>query len=78
MMTTLKITRVLIDKIKKIEVEDVVEHEELPFSQLHMNIWNEEGDKYELILEAESAVSLNFSKTEDDWLKPKVYKGQEE
>lgn len=78
MMTKLKITRVLIDKIKKIEVENVVDHEELPFSQLRMNIWNEEGDKYELILEAESAVNLNFIKTESDWLTPKIYQGEEE
>jgi hypothetical protein len=80
MMTTLKITKIYIDKVKKVVIDEVEKGEdnELDFSQSSFEIWTEEGDKYELILEAVSADKLKLIKKSNDWLTPKVYKGEEE
>ena len=76
MMTTLKITRIFIDKVDRVEVEKLGEWQEVEFCQRAMTIWTEEGDKYVLILEAASAKNLEFQEA-TDWLNPKVYKGKE-
>jgi hypothetical protein len=77
MMTTFKITIIYIDKVMKVVIDEVEkgENNELDFSQTSLEIWTEEGDKYELILEAVSADNLKLIKKSDDWLTPKVYKG---
>jgi hypothetical protein len=69
-----------IDKVRKVVIDEVEkgENNELDFSQTSLEIWTEEGDKYELILEAVSADNLKLIKKSDDWLTPKVYKGKEE
>ena len=77
MLTTLKITRLYIDKVTKVEVEKLWNNGELDFSQRTVTVWTEEGDKYELILEAYTASNLEFVE-EPDWLEPKVYQGTQE
>ena len=77
MLTTLKITRLYIDKVTKVEVEKLWNNGELDFSQRTVTVWTEEGDKYELILEAVSANSLEFVE-ESDWLEPKLYQPAQE
>jgi hypothetical protein len=73
MMTTLKITRLVIDKVDKVEVEKLREVSELEYAERSVTIWTEEGDKIEIILEAVSAKNLEFVE-ESDWLTPKLYK----
>jgi hypothetical protein len=77
MLTTLKITRLFIDKVAKVEVEQLHKVEELNFCQRTLTIWTEEGDKYELTLEALSADNLEFVE-QSDWLEHKLYKAKEE
>ena len=77
MMTTLKITKILIDKVEKVEVEKLPESQDFEFAQRSIIIWTEQGDKYELILEAASSKNLEFREV-SDWLEPKVYKGSKE
>ena len=74
MVTTIKITRIWIEHIEKIEVEDITLHRELGSIHKTLNIWTKEGDKIELVLEADSPEQLEFRKSE--WLTPKVYKGK--
>ncbi len=76
MMTTLKITRIWIDDIKKIEVNKVEEFDELELSQCHINIWTTKGEEFELILQAKTAKELEFRKPDESWLSPKLYKGK--
>ena len=77
MLTTLKITRLYIDKVEKVEVEKLHNVEVCDYAQRTITVWTEEGDRYELILEAISADNLEFVE-ESDWITPKVYKSTQE
>jgi hypothetical protein len=77
MLTTLKITRIWIEQIEKIEAEDFNAHEEFEFAQRSLTIWTTEGEKYELILQADTPDRLEFKKP-PDWLTPQLYKGRGE
>jgi hypothetical protein len=77
MITTLKITRLTIDKVAKVEIEKLPSVEEFEFCQRSVAIWTEQGEKIELILEAASAKSLEFVE-ESDWLTPTLYKPEKE
>jgi hypothetical protein len=79
MLTTLKITRVWIDHISKIVVEDPEEFDPVEMCKREITISTDTGEKYELILEAHTAGQLEFKKPSDeDWLNPNVYKGRSE
>jgi hypothetical protein len=75
MITTQKITRTWVEDIEKIEVTDPKDYDELAYTQREITMWTTTGEKVELILQAESAGSLEFKKPDDSWLTPKVYKG---
>jgi hypothetical protein len=75
MMTTLRITRIWIEHIDKIEVEDAKEFDPLEMSKREITISTDNGEKFELILEAHTAEQLEFKKPAD-WLTPKVYHGK--
>jgi hypothetical protein len=74
MMTTIKITKIIIDHIKDIEVADARKFDELLYSSRSLDIWTEEGEKFEIVLEANALEQLQFKK--NDWLTPKLYKGK--
>ena len=76
MMTTLNITRIWIEHITKIEVTEAKNYDELGFGQCEMTIWTTKGDKFELILQADTVEQLAFTKPDESWLTPKVYKGK--
>jgi hypothetical protein len=78
MMTTLKITKIYIDKVKKVVIDEAEKGEELDFSQTSLEVWTEDGDEYVLILESSSVGNLKLIKKSEDWLTPKVYKGKDE
>ena len=75
MMTILKITRIWIEHIDKIEVSEAKKYDELDFGQCEINIWTTKGEKFELILQAETAERLEFKKPDESWLTPKLSKG---
>jgi hypothetical protein len=75
MIATLKITRTWIEDIEKIEVTDPKTYDEDTFARRELTLWTTNGEKVELILNAESAERLEFKKPDDSWLTPKVYKG---
>jgi hypothetical protein len=77
MFTTLKVTKLYLDKVEKVEVEKLHKVEELDFAQRTITVWTEEGDKYELTLEAISADNLEFVE-QSDWLEPTLYKPTKE
>ena len=77
MITTQKITRSWVEDIYKIEVTEPDNPGEFTNTQREISIWTTKGEKVELILQAASAESLEFKKP-DEWLTPKVYKGQSE
>ena len=76
-MKTIKITKIIIDRVERIEVEPATDHEEeLGFSDRYMTITDKNGEVYEIVLEASSRKNLEMAeKPADDWLTPKVYKG---
>ena len=76
MMTTLKITRIWIERIDKIEVQEAKKYDELDYGQCEMTIWTTKGEKFELILQADTVEQLAFKKPDESWLTPKVYKGK--
>jgi hypothetical protein len=75
MLTTTKITRIVIDHIERIESQDIRDFPELMESQRTLTIWTAEGEQYELVLEAERKQQLEFDPP-TDWLGPKVYQGK--
>jgi hypothetical protein len=75
MLTTTKITRLVIDHIERIEAEEIQEFPELLHSQRSLTIWTADGEKYELVLEAEHKQQLAFDPPAD-WLSPKLYQGK--
>jgi hypothetical protein len=77
MMTTIKITRILIDQITSVEVGGIQAFSEIDMTKRTITIWTVNGDKYELILESDKIENLDLKKKDDDgWLMPKVYKGK--
>jgi hypothetical protein len=79
MMTVLKTTQIVIDRIDKVEVEEAQTIDVLDLSRRSLTIWTVEGDKYELMLEAKTAEQLEFKQPDkDSWLTPKVYQGKGE
>jgi hypothetical protein len=78
MMTTLKITRMWIEHIEKIEVEEPKTFDELTYGQRNMTIWTTDGEKVELIFQADTAKQLEFKKPDESWLTPKIYQGSVE
>jgi hypothetical protein len=74
-LTTLKITRMWIEGIEKIEATEPWNPQELTYSKRELTIWTTRGEKVELILEADTAEHLEFNKPDDSWLTPKVYNG---
>ena len=77
MMTTLKITRIWIEDIEKIEVQEAKKYDELEFSQCELTISTTKGEKFELILKADTVEQLKFKKPDESWLTPKLYKGSD-
>ena len=80
MMTTRKVTKILIDKVLKVEVERLEAEpmvHDFEFKQRAILISTEGGEQYELTLQAASAKSLEFQDL-TDWVEPLVYKGKEE
>jgi hypothetical protein len=75
MITTYKITKIHIDKVGHIFVDDIMGNEQHEAVQRTIKITMKNGDCVELILESDSKLSLDFSKDEDAWLPPKLYKG---
>jgi hypothetical protein len=43
-----------------------------------MTIWTADGEKVELIFQADTAKQLEFKKPDESWLTPKIYKGSVE
>jgi hypothetical protein len=79
MMTVLKMTRIWLERITKIELENEGEKQVFDVNRRMLTIWTADGEKYELILEAATAEQLEFKKPEqDEWLTPKVYQGKGE
>jgi hypothetical protein len=76
MITQQKITRIIIDHIEKIEVEEPKELLKEEFSQRSLTIRTQEGEKYELVFEADKLENLEFQTPVTDWLSPKLYTGR--
>ena len=77
MITTLKITRMIIDHIEKIEDEEPREAIPHEFSERTLTVWTQEGEKYELVFEADARENLEFKKpATGDWLGPQLYKSR--
>jgi hypothetical protein len=74
MMTTIKITQIMIDQITDVVVDEV-EPSELGWNNRTITIWTLNGEKYQLILQSSNVKNLEFRKA-GDWLKPLVYKGK--
>jgi len=75
MMTTLKITRMWIEHITRIEVTESEDDEDRDYCQRRLTISAENGERYELFLEADTATKLEFINAKEAWLTPKLYKG---
>ena len=73
MLTTLKITRIWIEGITRIDLTEPKDSEDCDFYQKRLSIEAENGERYELRLEADSLQKLEF--ITDQWFKPKLYKG---
>ena len=79
MMSTIKTTKIIINHIENIVINDVQEQIKGSYSDRTLFIMTEDGDQYEIHLWAYSPDKLEIGKKgKDDWLKPKVYKGKEE
>jgi molybdopterin-binding protein len=79
MITTYKVTKVFVDKVFKIKVTDNTSQDPMENNEIVIRIETEEGNEVELILHASSAENLKLDTSNDpDWIKPKVYKGEEE
>ncbi len=76
MITTIKVTKIWIEHINEIEVEEPKEFEEFGHSQRSMIIWTREGERYELYFQADALGALEFKKPDESWLSPKLYKGK--
>ena len=76
-MKTIRITRIIIDRVSDIEVDRATDHEEeVGFSERFVTITDANGEVYEIVLEATSKSNLAIvEKSTDSWLTPKVYKG---
>jgi hypothetical protein len=74
MITTLKVTKIWIEQVKDIEVEELNDLKILDRHQRMLTIWTTEGEKIELYCQAETLDALQF-KNPEGWLLPKVYKG---
>jgi hypothetical protein len=76
MLTVLKVTKIWIEHIDKIEVQEMMPLESVDYSEKSISIWTKEGERYEISLHADTPSQLEFRKpSEGDWLTPKVYKG---
>jgi len=75
---TYETTKIYIDKIGHIFVDDIIGNEQVESVQRTIKITMQNGDCVELILESDSKLALNFSKDEEAWLLPKLYKGSKE
>ena len=79
MLTVLKMTKIWIEHINKIEVQEIQNPEQVEYLEKSISIWTKEGDRYEISLQADTPTQLEFRKpSEGDWLTPKVYKGNKE
>jgi hypothetical protein len=77
MLTLLKMTKIWVEHIDKIEVQEVKPLEEVDYCEKSLSIWTKEGERYEISLQADTASQLEFRRpSEGDWLTPKVYTGQ--
>ena len=76
MMTTIKVTKLIIRHIENIMVNDVQEQIKEEYSDRTIFIQTHEGNRYEITLQAYTPDELEFE--ENDWLNPRVYKGEEE
>jgi hypothetical protein len=77
MMTTIKVTKLIISHVENIVIDDVQEQIKGEFSERTLYIETYDGDRYEIALWAYSPDKLEIGeKGKDDWLTPKVYKGK--
>jgi hypothetical protein len=76
-MITIKVTQIIIDRITDIRVSGIKSFNYIDKNKRIITIWTLKGEKYELILESDKIENLDLNH-EDDWLKPKVYKGEKE
>jgi hypothetical protein len=72
-MITLKITRMWIEHITRIEVTEPEDFEDRDYCQRRLTISAENGERYDLILEADTLQKLMFIPQEG--FIPKLYKG---
>jgi hypothetical protein len=74
MMTTLKNTKIIIDDILHIQVEEPMEMIKDGLSECRLIISTRDG-KYEISLQADFMYQLHFD-PDPEWITPKVYKGE--
>jgi uncharacterized cysteine cluster protein YcgN (CxxCxxCC family) len=61
MMTTIKITKIILENIEKIEDEEPNQLCE-GYSRRCLTLWTQEGEKYELVFEAKTPEQLEFNR----------------
>jgi hypothetical protein len=76
-ITTYKITKVIVDHVLSIKVMDNTTQEPMENSEKVIRVITEEGNEVEIILHSASAQALKFT-DESDWVIPRVYKREEE
>jgi hypothetical protein len=77
MLTLLKMTKIWIEQIDKIEVQEIKRLDEVGYCEQSISIWTKEGERYEISLQADTPSQLEFrTPVQGDWLNPKVYHGQ--
>jgi hypothetical protein len=77
MMTTIKITKLIISHVESITANDAQEQIKDSYSDRTLFIKTHEGEQYEIHLWAYSPDKLKIGeKGKDDWLEPKVYRGK--
>jgi hypothetical protein len=77
MLTLLKMTKIWVEHIDKIEIQEILPHDEAEYHEKAISIWTKEGERYEISLQADTPSQLEFrTPSKGDWLTPKVYAGQ--
>ncbi len=73
MITTLKITRIWVEDIAKVEVKEPISNG-VDFAVREISIWTTKGEKIEFNFVAETAERLEFKNPDESWLSPKCIK----
>jgi pyruvate-formate lyase-activating enzyme len=79
MLTTIKITRLIIEDVESMEIDEALEFIKDEVSERTITVRTYDGHRYEITLRATSPEKLELIKeSKDSWLMPKVYKGNKE